>query len=91
MAGIRQIHSNLSTSKHFTPSVITMEFPDDAPLPPRFAELKKEIASSIPDFEARITKAWAEITAQLKVVNEDVAKNGPEVSYRDEMRRCTGC
>ncbi len=49
------------------------------PLPPRFADLKREIANSYPDFEKRVTKAWAEIIDQLNKRTEEIAKEGSEV------------
>ena len=49
------------------------------PLPPRFADLKREIASSYPDFEQRVTKAWAEIIDQLNETTKEIAKEGSEV------------
>ncbi|KAF8071601.1 hypothetical protein FPV67DRAFT_1622090 [Lyophyllum atratum] len=49
-----------------------------APLPPRFADLKQEIAASYPDFKDRVTQAWGEIIAELKNVNADIAKTGPD-------------
>lgn len=53
---------------------------DFGPLPPRFADLKKEIAASIPDFEARATKAWGEILAELDKATKEIAAKGPAVS-----------
>jgi hypothetical protein len=38
-------------------------------LPPRFVDLKRSIASSYPDFEARATGAWREIITELDKVN----------------------
>jgi hypothetical protein len=52
------------------------------PLPSRFIELKKEIAASHPDFEKRITAAWADLLHELKASTEDIASQGPAV------RRC---
>ena len=49
------------------------------PLPPRFAELKKEIAVSIPDFEARATKAWGEILVELNKATKEIAAKGSAV------------
>ena len=49
------------------------------PLPPRFAELKKEIAASIPDFEARATKAWGEILVELDKATKEIAAKGSAV------------
>ena len=50
-----------------------------APLPARFGNLKREIASSYPDFEKRITKAWAEIIDQLNETTKAIAREGSEV------------
>ena len=49
------------------------------PLPPRFADLKREIAESYPDFERRVTDSWAEIVQQLKETSEVVKKEGSDV------------
>jgi hypothetical protein len=49
------------------------------PLPPRFLDFKREIANSHPDFEKRVTKAWAEIIDQLNERTEEIAKEGSEV------------
>ena len=51
------------------------------PLPPRFADLKREIAESYPDFEKRVTDAWAEIVQQLKETSEVVKKEGSDVRF----------
>lgn len=48
-------------------------------LPPRFIDLKKEIASTYPDFAQRATEAWAGIIEQLQSVNADIAKVGSGV------------
>lgn len=56
-------------------------------LPPRFLDLKKEIASSYPDFAERATKTWTGILEQLRKVNVDIAKAGsdyiPQVNFAD--------
>ncbi|KAF5379767.1 hypothetical protein D9615_005720 [Tricholomella constricta] len=49
-----------------------------APLPARFADLKREIAASYPNFQERITQAWGEIIAQLKEVTSTIAQAGPD-------------
>ncbi|KAH0585537.1 hypothetical protein J132_07648 [Termitomyces sp. J132] len=49
-----------------------------ARLPARFADLKRQIADLYPDFQERVTQAWGEIIAQLKVVNADIAQAGPD-------------
>ena len=46
---------------------------------PLFTDLKREIASSYPDFEKRITKAWAEIIDQLNETTKVISKEGSEV------------
>ncbi|EJF64698.1 hypothetical protein DICSQDRAFT_99988 [Dichomitus squalens LYAD-421 SS1] len=60
---------------------------DFGPLPPRFAELKKEIVGSYPDFEARATKAWGEILVELDKATKDIAAQGsanvPEVNFSE--------
>ena len=53
-----------------------------SPFPPRFAELKREIAGSYPDFEKRITKAWAEIIDQLNETTKVIAREGSEVRHQ---------
>jgi len=50
-------------------------------LPPRFADLKREIAESHPDFERHVTDAWAEIVQQLKVTSEVVKREGSDVRF----------
>ncbi|KAJ8692194.1 hypothetical protein PTI98_009529 [Pleurotus ostreatus] len=48
-------------------------------MPPRFVDLKQEIASSYPDFEQRATKAWNEILVALEEVTKSIAEGGSEV------------
>lgn len=48
-------------------------------LPSRFADLKREIAASYPDFEQRATKAWTEILEQLDQVTKTIVQEGPDV------------
>ncbi|KIK58041.1 hypothetical protein GYMLUDRAFT_45594 [Collybiopsis luxurians FD-317 M1] len=43
-----------------------------------FLNIKREIASSYPDFEARATKAWAEIIEELGKLTAMVPTKGPE-------------
>ncbi|KAG6904910.1 hypothetical protein DXG01_006269 [Tephrocybe rancida] len=67
-----------------------MSKPDS--LPPRFADLKREIAASFPNFQENATKAWGEIIAQLKVVNAEIAEAGPEYIPQikfDDLKRLT--
>lgn len=40
-------------------------------------QLKRDIASHYPDFEARATKAWSEVLDELATVSRDIAKEGP--------------
>jgi hypothetical protein len=47
--------------------------------PPHFLDVKHEIASGFPDFEARITKAWKEIIAELAIVTDQIHDGGPNV------------
>lgn len=53
---------------------------EELPLPSHFAELKREIAASYPDFEERVTRAWNEILEQLVQVSATIVKEGSEVS-----------
>ncbi|KAI0798536.1 hypothetical protein BC629DRAFT_1592113 [Irpex lacteus] len=71
------------------------------PLPPRFIELKKEIAASHPDFEKRVTAAWADLLKELHTSTEEIAAQGSQIvpqvdfteldtlsaSARDNIRR----
>ncbi|KAF8645864.1 hypothetical protein AX16_007522 [Volvariella volvacea WC 439] len=56
-------------------------------LPPRFAELKKEIAGLYPDFEVNVTRAWKEIIEELEKVTNVVKNVGsdyiPQVRFAD--------
>lgn len=52
-----------------------------SPLPPRFAELKQQIATSIPDFEQRATNAWSELLKELKVATNEIATKQTEVRF----------
>ncbi|KAK0475564.1 hypothetical protein IW261DRAFT_1495133 [Armillaria novae-zelandiae] len=40
--------------------------------------IKKEIASSYPDFEERVTRAWADILDEMKKVTQNISAGGPE-------------
>ena len=53
--------------------------PQFGPCPPRFSDLKKEIAASYTDFEAGVTKAWGEILAELDKVTKEIASQGSQV------------
>ncbi|KIP06972.1 hypothetical protein PHLGIDRAFT_90163 [Phlebiopsis gigantea 11061_1 CR5-6] len=64
-----------------------MAQPDFGPCPPRFADIKRQIAASYPDFEERATKAWADILAELDKATTDIAHWGsesiPQVEFAD--------
>ena len=57
-----------------------MAQPDFGPCPPRFADIKRQIAASYPDFEERATRAWADILAELDKATTDIARQGSEVT-----------
>ncbi|KAF8150934.1 hypothetical protein B0H34DRAFT_730672 [Crassisporium funariophilum] len=54
-------------------------------LPPRFIDVKAAIAASYPDFEARVTQAWAEILQEMVKVTDVIKAEGvdyiPQVSF----------
>ncbi|KAJ7919248.1 hypothetical protein B0H13DRAFT_2230932 [Mycena leptocephala] len=56
-------------------------------LPPRFAVIKHAIASTYPNFEQHLTKAWNEVLLELDKVTKIIAKEGttyiPQVSFAD--------
>ncbi|KAJ8469327.1 hypothetical protein ONZ45_g16928 [Pleurotus djamor] len=64
-----------------------MDSASDVSFPPRFTELKKEIAASYPDFEQHITKAWQEVLTTLKDTTHKIAQEGsngiPQVNFAD--------
>ncbi|OSX58833.1 hypothetical protein POSPLADRAFT_1184529 [Postia placenta MAD-698-R-SB12] len=64
-----------------------MSRPDLGPCPPRFVEIKKEIAASYPNFQERVTKAWNELLVDLDKVTTDIAKEGtdyvPQVDFSE--------
>ena len=49
------------------------------PCPPRFADIKREIAGEYPDFEQRVTRAWNEVLGELAHTTAQIASQGPEV------------
>ncbi|GJE92712.1 DUF1479 domain-containing protein [Phanerochaete sordida] len=81
-----------------------MSQPTFGPCPPRFAEIKRQIADSYPDFEARASKAWNDLLGELDTATEEIANQGsngvPQVEFSaldqlsqeqvDEVRR-KGC
>lgn len=56
-----------------------MSIPQLGPCPPRFTELKAQIASSYPNFEHRITQAWHEVLGELATATADIISKGPDV------------
>ena len=50
-------------------------------LPPRFVDLKRSIASSYPDFEARATNSWREIITELDKVTTIIKEEGLNVGH----------
>lgn len=44
-----------------------------------FLKIKEEIASSHPDFQERVTRAWGEVLVEMAKVTDDIAKTGPNV------------
>lgn len=61
---------------------------DFSPLPPRFAELKQQIATSIPGFEKRAINAWSELLKELKVTTNEISTKQTEVrSSKSDYRR----
>ena len=57
-----------------------MSAPVFGPCPPRFVEIKKEIAALYPDFQERITAAWNDLLPELAKVTEEIATQGSNVS-----------
>ncbi|CAK5269425.1 unnamed protein product [Mycena citricolor] len=59
----------------------------DTQLPPRFADLKREIASANPNFEQNLTRAWGELLVELEKATSDIAAQGssyiPQVHFAD--------
>ncbi|KAJ7018529.1 hypothetical protein C8F04DRAFT_1207065 [Mycena alexandri] len=55
--------------------------------PPRFTGIKHAIASTKPNFEQHLTKAWNEVLTELDKVTKMIAKEGtayiPQVSFAD--------
>ncbi|KAG7439596.1 DUF1479-domain-containing protein [Guyanagaster necrorhizus] len=45
---------------------------------PYLIRIKSEIASSYPDFEERVTQAWADILDELKTATQKISAGGPE-------------
>ncbi|CAL1716090.1 unnamed protein product [Somion occarium] len=61
--------------------------PELGPCPPRFTEIKHDIAESYPNFQERVTQAWNEILQELKSAVADFARQGseavPQVEFSD--------
>ncbi|KAI0084900.1 DUF1479-domain-containing protein [Irpex rosettiformis] len=49
------------------------------PLPARFAELKQQIAASVPGFEHRVTQAWGELLKEMKGRTDEIATRKTDV------------
>lgn len=49
------------------------------PCPPRFADIKREIAAEHPDFEQRVTSAWKDILGELDRATAAIAEAGSNV------------
>ena len=56
------------------------------PCPPRFADIKRDIAGAYPDFEQRVTRAWTEVLDELSKATEEIAAQGPEVRFSNSLR-----
>ena len=56
--------------------------PELGPCPPRFTELKKDIADSYPNFQERVTQAWNELLGELKTGTTSIAQQGSEVTLK---------
>jgi hypothetical protein len=55
------------------------ELNDGPDLPERFSALKRQIAQSIPDFEAKASASWREIVASLADRTSAIIEEGPNV------------
>ncbi|TFY82741.1 hypothetical protein EWM64_g1272 [Hericium alpestre] len=59
----------------------------DPNMPSRFADLKRDIAASYPDFEAHATRAWGEILKELDGSTKEIIQKGtdiiPQVNFAD--------
>ena len=53
---------------------------ENTKFPERFVDLKREIASSYPNFQERVTKAWADVLEQLEARTNLIIGGGPSVS-----------
>jgi hypothetical protein len=58
-------------------------------LPERFVGLKREIASSYPNFQERVTSAWVDVLEQLEERTNSIIKGGPSVSYLHRVELCS--
>lgn len=72
------IHTSLTLIQN-TSTSSKMMHGEFSPLPSRFAELKQQIAASIPDFEQRATNAWSGLLKELKVTTDEIATKQTEV------------
>jgi hypothetical protein len=51
------------------------------PCPPRFVDIKREIAASYPDFEDRVTRAWNDVLGELERATSEIAAQSSEVRF----------
>lgn len=42
-------------------------------------KVKQEVASSYPNFQVNVTRAWKEIIEELRQITENISARGPEV------------
>lgn len=78
--------SRLMVRKSNTHTLITMN-PSTISYPPWFSELKREIASSYPDFETRITRAWKEVIEELTKAATKIHQAGSDVGSLSDFPR----
>ncbi|KAF8896652.1 DUF1479-domain-containing protein [Infundibulicybe gibba] len=61
--------------------------PPNHNLPAHFADLKREIAASYPNFQERVTAAWNELLQQLEGVTTEIIETGsdyiPQIDFKD--------
>lgn len=79
-SGSTQLFSHLLSLPYKSNILGTMDHEEIPPPPARFAQLKRDIAESYPDFEAKATKAWSEIIGALGDAVAKIEKEGSNVS-----------
>jgi len=50
-------------------------------LPPRFIDLKKEIASQYPNFEQNAVRSWGEVLEEMNKVTKTIKDEGVAVRF----------